>query len=62
MEKDLLVTVKEAAEILKVNKRHVTRMIRSGQLPAKDISLGTHARKNWRILTSDILNVQNQTE
>lgn len=54
-----LITLEEAASILKVHKRTVERMIIGGKVRAKDVSLG-QKRKKWRVFKSDLLKSDNQ--
>lgn len=58
-ETPVYVTVEEAAEVLKVNKRHIKRMIMAKKLSAKDISVGQGLRKQYRVLYSDLLKMKN---
>lgn len=46
-------TLMEAAGILKMHKRTVERMIRSGKIIAVNVSNGQQ-RKRWRVLRSSI--------
>jgi len=52
----LYVSLDEAASLLGVNKRQVTRMIQSGKLRAKDINASTGKRHLYRVLRKDIEN------
>ncbi len=58
MEQDIFLTVEEAAEILKVDTRHIKRLIKAGKLRAKNIGVGTE-RKFYRVLKKDLLTVKN---
>lgn len=42
-----LLTVEEAAQLLKVSRRHIDRMIKAGKLKATDIGIGSN--HVWRI-------------
>ncbi len=53
-EERMYVSVEEAAMILGVNYRQVFRMIKSGNLKAKDINASNKKRHIWRILKSDL--------
>lgn len=54
-----LITLEEAASILKVHKRTIERMIIGGKVRANDVSLG-QKRKKWRVFKSDLLKSDNQ--
>ena len=54
---ELFYTDREVAEILKIKLRHVRRMVTYGALKAKDVSLGTGARKMLRILKSSVMDL-----
>ena len=60
MEQEIFLTPEETAVILKVNVRQVTKMIKSGELHAKDISQGEHKRMTWRILKTDVVKIAGQ--
>lgn len=57
MKEPIFVTLDKAAQILKVNKRHIKRMIQAGKLRAKDISLGTGRRQILRVLYEDLVKI-----
>ena len=61
MEGRIFVTLEQAAEILQTNKRHIKRMAELGVIRGKDISLGTHQRRRWRVLHEDIVKLKNET-
>lgn len=54
MEKTELMTIKEAADFLKVNIMTVRRLIKSGKLKAINIS-AFDTRSNWRIKKESLL-------
>lgn len=50
------ITVEEAATILRVNPRHIKRMIEGGKLRARNIN-ASGTRKYWRVLKADVVAV-----
>lgn len=53
------VTKAEAAEILGVHPRTITRMIMAGRLRAKDLNASGGIRKRWVVLKEDLLKTDN---
>ena len=53
------ITVKDAARRLSVTATSIRRMIRTGRLPACDVSVGL-CRATWRILASDLGRIGNR--
>jgi len=51
------ITVEEAAAILRVNPRHIKRMIEGGKLRARNIN-ASGTRKYWRVLKEDVTKVE----
>ena len=58
----VFLTDKEAAEVLKINVRHIRRMYKAGVLRGKDISLGEGRRKMLRILMADVIGYKRPTK
>ena len=58
--KDEFITVREAAEILKTNPRHIKNLIKAGKMRGKNIAVGNE-RHIWRVLKSDVLKTQDGT-
>ena len=56
MSDEAVLTVAEAAAVLKCSKQTVTRLIRKGRLPATD--LGTSRRSNYRLPVEGVLHIQ----
>lgn len=56
---DKLLTVEEAAELLKVSRRTVTRMIETKRLKAQNIGFGKE-RSFYRIPTSELSKIKNK--
>ena len=56
MSTSAVLTVAEAAAVLKCSKQTVTRLIRKGRLPATD--LGTARRSNYRLPAEGITRFQ----
>lgn len=50
---DKYLSVTEAAKFLSVDRRHITTLINTGKLPAKNVGLGE--RKFYRVLLSDLV-------
>lgn len=57
MEETKLYTVLEAAEILKVSRRTITRMIESKRIKAQNVGFGKE-RKFYRIPYSEIVKIK----
>ncbi|MBK9272903.1 MAG: helix-turn-helix domain-containing protein [Saprospiraceae bacterium] len=56
--KDMFLTLDEAADILRTNRRHIKRMVEAGILRAKNIGIGEE-RSFLRILKEDVTSVKN---
>ena len=54
---EVFLTLDEAAEILKTNRRHIKRMVGAGVLRAKNIGLGDE-RSFFRIMKDDVLKIK----
>lgn len=54
-------TVEEAAEVLKVDRRTITRLIKSRQLPARKVG-GGKKRSFYRIPQHAIMRIQSGTK
>lgn len=57
MEDIRLLTVEEAAEVLGVTRRTITRMIETKRLKAQNIGFGKE-RKFYRILNTELLRIK----
>lgn len=57
MEEIKLLTVEEAAEILKVSRRTITRMIEEKRIKAQNVGFGKE-RKFYRIPASEIMKIK----
>jgi len=47
-------TVKQVAELLRIRQHGVLTLIRSGELPAADVSLHAGGKPRWRISADDL--------
>lgn len=57
MNEEIFLTIDEAAEILKTNRRHIKRMVAANVLRAKDIGLGDE-RSFLRIMKEDVMKIK----
>jgi predicted site-specific integrase-resolvase len=55
----LFIKLEETAQIMGLNKRTVTRLIKQGKLRAKDVNASKGIRPRWIVLKEDILALTN---
>ena len=58
----IFLTDREAADILRVNVRHVRRMVKAGLLRGKDVSVGSGKHKILRIYMEDVVGYKKPTK